>query len=76
MNTIKGDIRGQGIWSFVQLITYGRSLTQDNWLSTVRPFSLNGDKELDTSYPYDPDGGVLEADDSNAGYPDDDIHTV
>jgi hypothetical protein len=31
---------------------------------------------LDSSYPYAPDGGVLEADDSNLGWPDNDSDHV
>lgn len=60
-------LAGQGKWSFVQTLLGFRS----NTISGATWYcSHNNIMGLDTSYPYAPDNGVLEADDSNLGWPD------
>jgi len=63
-----GTARG-GIWSFVQTTIGHRSVVEN---SAQMCDSYNDLPGLDTSYPYDPDGGIQRCDDSNAGWPDDD----
>ena len=69
---------GKGKFQFAQTITPNSWWTNDSWLNGQphgeNHFMNNGKYGLDTSYPYQPDGGNDEQDDPSLGWPDNDTY--